>query len=94
MAMRAFHINKDGVKTEVTGVITELTISGEYRSCSRSCTFGVVHGYSDQRTWITQMEVGDIFKVIDVDKVMFQGPIWTKEKETDGTTIEYSCRDY
>ena len=32
MAMRAFHINKDGVKTEVTGVITELTISGEYRS--------------------------------------------------------------
>lgn len=47
MAMRAFHINKDGVKTEVTGVITELTISGEYRSCSRSCTFGVVHGYSD-----------------------------------------------
>ena len=31
MAMRAFHINKDGVKTEVTGVITELTISGEYR---------------------------------------------------------------
>ena len=37
MAMRAFHINKDGVKTEVTGVITELTISGEYRSCSRSC---------------------------------------------------------
>ena len=27
MAMRAFHINKDGVKTEVTGVITELTIA-------------------------------------------------------------------
>ena len=67
MAMRAFHINKDGVKTEVTGVITELTISGEYRSCSRSCTFGVVHGYSDQRTWISQMVVGDIFKVFVVD---------------------------
>ena len=32
MAMRAFHINKDGVKTEVTSAITELTISGEYRS--------------------------------------------------------------
>lgn len=47
MAMRAFISIRMAMKTEVTGVITELTISGEYRSCSRSCTFGVVHGYSD-----------------------------------------------
>lgn len=92
--MRAFHISKDGTKTEVTEIVTEVTISGEYRSCSRSCTFGIVHGYSDPRTQILQMEVGDVFKVIDKDKVLFQGPIWTKTKETDGKTLDYTAKDY
>lgn len=92
--MRAFHIAKDGTKTEITEIITSLTTNAEYRSCSRSCSFGIVHGYSDERTWIIQMEVGDTLKVIDKDKVMFQGPIWTKHKETDGTTIEFTAKDY
>ena len=66
MAMRAFHITKDGTKTEVTEIVTQVQISGDYRSCSRSCAFGIVHGNYDERTWKIQMEVGDIFKVIDV----------------------------
>lgn len=94
MAMRAFHIAKDGTKTEITEIITSLSITGEYRSCVRSCSFGIVHGYSDQRTWLINIEVGDVLKVIDVDKVMFQGPIWTKQKQTDGTTIDFTAKDY
>lgn len=94
MAMRAFHITKDGTKTEVTEIVTQVQISGDYRSCSRSCAFGIVHGNYDERTWKIQMEVGDIFKVIDVDKVMFQGPIWTKATATDGTSIDFTAKDY
>ncbi|MBR4934502.1 MAG: hypothetical protein IKZ01_01380 [Anaerotignum sp.] len=94
MAMRAFHISKDGTKTEVTDIVTYVETSGEYRSCSRTCSFGVVHGDSDPKTHIVTMEVGDIFKVIDVDKVMFQGPIWTKQKATDATSIDFTAKDY
>ncbi|MBQ2924917.1 MAG: hypothetical protein IJE57_05015 [Anaerotignum sp.] len=92
--MRAFHISKNGVKTEITEIITSVSIQGEYRSCVRSCSFGIVHGYSDQRTWLIQIDVGDILKVIDKDKVMFQGPVWTKQKQTDGTTIDFTAKDY
>lgn len=94
MAMRAFHIAKDGTKTEITEIITSLSITGEYRSCVRSCSFGIVHGYSDERTWLITIDVGDILKVIDKDKVMFQGPIWTKQKQTDGTSIDFTAKDY
>lgn len=92
--MRAFHIAKDGTKTEITEIITTLSVTGEYRSCARSCDFGIVHGYGDERTWLIAIEVGDILKVIDKDKVMFQGPVWTKQKQTDGTTIDFTAKDY
>ena len=92
--MRAFHISKDGTKTEITEIITSLSISGEYRSCVRSCSFGIVHGYGDERTWLIRIDVGDILKVIDKDKVMFQGPVWTKQKQTDGNSIDFTAKDY
>ncbi len=92
--MRAFHISKSGEKTEITEIVTSVTISGEYRNCSRRCSFGIIHGYSDERTWLIQIDVGDIIKIIDKDKVMFQGPIWTKRKATDGTTIDFTAQDY
>lgn len=92
--MRAFHIAKDGTKTEITEIVSTLSITGEYRSCSRSCDFSIIHGYSDERTWLITIEVGDILKVIDKDKVMFQGPVWTKSKQTDGTTLDFTAKDY
>lgn len=92
--MRAFHIAKDGTKTEITGILTSLSISGEYRSCCRSCSFGIVHGHADERTWLLTIETGDILKVIDGEKILFQGPIWTKQKTTDSTSIDFTARDY
>lgn len=92
--MRAFHIAKDGAKTEITEIVSTLSITGEYRSCARSCDFSIIHGYSDERTWLITIEVGDILKVIDKDKVMFQGPVWTKSKQTDGTTLDFTAKDY
>lgn len=92
--MRAFHIAKDGTKTEITEIVSTLSITGEYRSCARSCDFSIIHGYSDERTWLITIEVGDILKVIDKDKVMFQGPVWTKSKQTDGTTLDFTAKDY
>lgn len=92
--MRAFHIAKDGTKTEITEIVSTLSITGEYRSCARSCDFSIIHGYSDERTWLITIKVGDILKVIDKDKVMFQGPVWTKSKQTDGTTLDFTAKDY
>lgn len=92
--MRAFHIAKDGTKNEITEIITSLTINGEYRSCARGCQFGIIHGAADERTWLITIELGDIIKVIDRDKVMFYGPVWTKRKATETNEIEFTCYDY
>lgn len=91
--MRAFHITKEG-KTEITEIITSLTISGEYRSCARMCRFGIVHAAADQRTWLVTIQLGDIIKVIEKDKVLFYGPVWTKNKATESTELDFTCYDY
>ena len=92
--MRAFHITATGEKKEITELITTLTISGEYRSCSRRCSFGIVHGAADESTWLVTINLGDIIKVIDKDKVMFYGIVWTKSKETETDEIAFTCQDY
>ncbi len=92
--MRVFHIPAAGEKKEITELITSLTISGEYRSCSRRCSFGIVHGAADPRMQFITVSLGDIIKVIDKDKVMFYGPVWTKQKATEENVIDFTCQDY
>lgn len=92
--MRAFHIDKNGTKKEITELVTSLTISGEYRSCSRSCSFGIIHAAADPRMQLITIETGDIIKVIEKDKVLFYGPVWTKTKATEENEIDFTCQDY
>lgn len=92
--MRAFHITATGEKKEITELLTSLTISGEYRSCSRRCSFGIVHGAADPRMQFITINLGDIIKVIDGEKILFYGIVWTKSKETEANVIDFTCQDY
>lgn len=92
--MRAFHITAAGEKKEITELITSLTISGEYRSCSRRCSFGIVHAAADARMQFVTINLGDMIKIIDGDKVLFYGIVWTKNKTTEENVIDFTCQDY
>lgn len=92
--MRAFHINEKGEKVEITNDITSLTISGEYRDASRSCSFGIVHGHGDKRTQQLQINTGDQIRVIDGGTLLFHGVVWTKNKATETNEIDFTCQDF
>lgn len=92
--MRAFHIKPNGEKKEITNHITNLTISGEYRDCSRSCDFGIVHGHGDKRTQQVQIQTGDHIRVIDGGDLLFHGVVWTKNKVTETKEIDFTCQDF
>lgn len=91
---RAFHIKQNGEKKEITNYITNLTISGEYRDCSRSCNFGIVHGHGDKRTQQVQIQTGDHIRVIDGGNLLFHGVVWTKNKATETNDIDFTCQDF
>ncbi len=91
--MRMFLRSKEGER-EITGVVTSVTLRGEYRSCCRSLDFGIVHSSADKRTWVVEIHVGDQIRMIEKDKVLFHGVVWTKNKRTDGNEIDFTCNDF
>ncbi|WMI81603.1 XkdQ/YqbQ family protein [Anaerotignum sp. MB30-C6] len=85
---------KKNTTTDITGLITSVTNSGEYRSCCRSLSFGIIHSDTDKRTWLVEINVGDNIKVEDEGKDIFHGVVFKKTKATGGKEIDFTCHDY
>jgi len=79
---------------DITGAITSITNSGEYRSCCRSLSFGIIHSDADKRTWLVEINVGDNIKLEDEGKEIFYGVVFQKTKATGSTEINFVCHDY
>lgn len=103
--MRIYLLKRDGAETEITGIVTSVTIRGEYRSCCRSLIFGVIHSEADPETWLASIETGDNIRVTEAsqasgseaaaeEKTLFYGVVWTKSKATDGKELSFTCNDY
>lgn len=92
--MEIYLLKKGYGQTALTGLTTALTISGEFRSCSRTLDFGIIHKEADRRTWILEINVGDLIKVTEAGSTIFYGIICTKDKKTDGKELDFSCQDF
>lgn len=84
----------DGIKRNITNVITSITLSGEYRSCCRSLNFGFIKSQSDKNTWTTGINLGDKVEVVHDGKSLFFGIVWNRRKSTDGNEIDITCKDF
>lgn len=91
--MEVYLFNGNG-KTEITNIVTSLTLSGEYRSPCRSLSFGIIKSQTDLNTYTVPLNLGNQIKVLHENKVLFHGLIWTRAKSTDGHEINYTCKDY
>lgn len=91
--MQAILINKNG-KIDISEIITSVTISGEYRSCSRSLNFGIIKSSIDKNTHTVGINLGNNIQIIESGKVMFHGIIWDKDKSTEENEINFLARDF
>ena len=91
--MEVILINKNG-KVDISGIISSATISGEYRSCSRSLNFGFIKSSIDKNTHTVGINLGNNIQIIEDGKLLFHGIIWDKGKSSDENEINFLARDF
>ena len=78
---------------DITEFVPAYDLTGEYTQCARTLTFGVLSSPTD--TNIPAIDVplgaGVLFKV--GDSVKFSGHVFTRQKNTDASTVSMTCYD-
>lgn len=91
--MKIYLINKTGT-IDITEIVTSVTLSGEYRSCCRTIDFGIIKSQADLNTYTVPINLGDNLKLVEGNKTLFYGIVWTRDKGTDRNEINIHCKDF
>lgn len=83
--MEIYLINNKG-STDISNAITTVTLSGEYRSCCRELEFGINESIN--------LSLGDIIRLVEDNKSMFYGIVWSKSKNSNIEVVNINCKDY
>lgn len=91
--MKIIKLNKDG-KKDITNLVTSVTLSGDYRSCSRTLDFGIINSLTDLNIQMVSLELGDNVQLFEEDTLLFHGVIWEKSRTSDSNEINLMARDF
>lgn len=83
--MELYLINNKG-STDITNIATEVTLTGEYRSCCRELEFGILDNIN--------VSLGDTIRLVENKRTMFYGIVWSKNKDSDDRVINFNAKDY
>lgn len=81
-------------KLDITAFVTSATLSGDYRSVSRTLDFGLIQSSLDPNIPKVVLKLGDKIQLVESGKVLFHGIIWERARATDGSEISYMARDF
>lgn len=83
--MELYLINNKG-STNITNIATEVTLTGEYRSCCRELEFGITDNVN--------ISLGDTIRLVESNRTMFYGIVWSKNRDSDNKVINFNAKDY
>lgn len=84
--------NKAG-SYDITTLVDAVTMGGEYRSCSRTLSFGLVSSTTDGNVPEIDCPVGCSVVLEQDGEQLFNGFVVERTKSTAGNTIDLSCMD-
>lgn len=79
---------------DITNVVTDLTVSGEYRDVCRTAKFGFIKAATDLNTWTVSINLGNEILIVVDGKEIFRGMVFARDKSTDKNQIEITCYDH
>jgi len=86
-------IKNSGKTTDVSGLAPTITWSGDYQQCARSLEFGLLSSPTDKDIPVVKCSLGDAVSFEQDSTELFEGWIFSREKSTDGSTIDLGCFD-
>ena len=84
--------NSDGT-FDITQLVTTVSLSGDYQQCSRTLDFSMVSSPIDNSIPSIRCELGNAVTLTENNEIMFQGNIFSRQKSTNGNTIDVTCFD-
>ena len=81
-------------KLDISNYVTSATLSGDYRSASRTLDFGNIYSRLDPDFSNVFLELGNNVQLTEDDDVLFHGIVWDRSKQTDSNELSYIARDF
>lgn len=91
--MELWLLNKNK-KINLTNIVTDVSTTGNYANCCRTCSFGLPMSQSDKRTHIIDIKLGDTVQLIHNNINIFTGIIWNIPKQTNSSVLNILCKNY
>lgn len=85
---------KNNSKLDISKFVTSVTVSGDYRSASRSLDFGLVNSGLDPNIEKISLDLGDNVQLTESNTTIFHGIVWDRSKQTDSKEISCLARDF
>ncbi len=82
-----------GGTVDATELVPTVTWSGDYQQCARTLEFGVVSTPVDQNIPTVACDLGNGVVLMQDNKVLFDGFIFSRQKGTGNSTINLTCFD-
>ncbi len=78
---------------DATHLTQSITWSGDYQQCSRTLEFGILSSYTDRNVPAVPCDLGSRVTFIQDKRVLFDGFIFERQKDTESNVINIVCYD-
>ncbi len=91
--MPKLYLTNSGGTTDITQLAPSITWSGNYQQRARSLDFGLLSSPTDKSIPSVKCEKGNAVTLTENGSTLFEGYIFTRQKSTNGSTIDFGCFD-
>lgn len=92
MRLRLILTNEDG-NFDITGMVTDVNWSGDYRQCCRTVSIGLVTSSNDNRVPVVACPVGAGLSLLEDGRELFSGYVFNRTKSTASNTMDLTSVD-
>jgi len=90
--LKLFITNNAGT-VDVTQLVESITWSGDYQQCARTLEFGIISSPTDKNVPTVGCELGNGVVFMQDDRVLFDGYVFERQKDTGSSVINITCYD-
>lgn len=78
---------------DITQLVSTVTWSGDYQQCSRTLEFSLISSNADKNIPIVACELGNGVSLSYSNRILFEGYIFERQKDTGSSAIDITCFD-
>lgn len=92
--MIKLEVIKNNIKYDISQLVTNVTWSGDYKSCSRMLEFTLISSDIDINIPKFDLPLSSLVIFYEDNKELFRGFVYTRDFSSDKNTVNYICFDY